>query len=336
MNIAIFGAGAIGTYLAARLVASGLSITLIARARTAGKILESGLCVEEDETPMLRIFPKAGGLAVSTAARAQETGARFDALLITTKSQQILPALPEIEPLIAPHTLIACLQNGIPWWYFQGQDGRPLQCLDPDNAIPAILPARQLLGGVIHKSVDLRCPGHALARHAPGDRFIFGSPLPDGYMPEGEATLLAAFRAAELSPQKSTNIRRDVWEKLLGNAVLNPLSALANASIADIVDFAPACALSVAAIRETLNVAAAYHVTLDVSPEERLNRARAVGRARSSMLQDKIRHRPLETEGILGGLLELAQRKNIPVPRLETLYAATTLLSRHSAPGIHA
>ncbi|MDR3157437.1 MAG: hypothetical protein LBU11_00165, partial [Zoogloeaceae bacterium] len=111
-------------------------------------------------------------------------------------------------------------------------------------------------GGVIHKSIDLCRPGHVLARRAPGDRFLFGSPLPDGYASEGEAAL---------PTQKSRGIRRDVREKLLGNAMLNPISALANASIADIVDFAPTHALSLAAIRETLNVAA-YNPAFDITP----------------------------------------------------------------------
>ncbi|MDR2366388.1 MAG: hypothetical protein LBD68_11155, partial [Zoogloeaceae bacterium] len=176
-------------------------------------------------------------------------------------------------------------------------------------------------------------PGHVFARHAVGDCFIFGSPLPDGHAPTGEAALLEALRAAELLPQKSRDIRRDVWEKLLGNAVLNPLSALADASIADIANFAPSRAVAIAGIRETLAIAAAYHVKLDISPEARLDRARAVGAAISSMLQDKKRRRPLETEGILGGLLELARQANVRAPHLETLYAATALLSSTQRPG---
>lgn len=343
MNLAIFGAGAIGVYLAARLVESGQPVTLIARAHAAEAIALSGLHVEENDHPPLRIFPAEGGLTVTTAAVAKARQTKqadaFDALLITTKSQQILPALPEIKPLLTPHTLIVCLQNGIPWWYFQGQGGKALRCLDPENALPAALSIRQVLGGVIHKSVELLSPGHALARHAVGDRFLFGSPLPDGYAPEGEASFLAAFHAAKLSPQKSRDIRRDVWEKLLGNAVLNPLSALTNASIVDMVDFAPTATLALAGIREAMQVAAAHGVKLEISPEERLDRARAIGAARSSMLQDKLHRRPLETEGILGGLIELAQQVKVPVPHLFTLYAAIALLSRsqsRDAPGLPA
>jgi ketopantoate reductase len=47
------------------------------------------------------------------------------------------------------------------------------------------------------------------------------------------------------------------------------------------------------------------------------------------MLQDKLRGKPLETDGILGGLLELAQLAAIPAPHLETLYAAVALLSKN-------
>jgi 2-dehydropantoate 2-reductase len=332
MTISIFGAGAIGVYLAGRLANAGVPTRLIARPATAARLRETGLVITEAGTT-LRV-PAGGTLVLQStgdtpgAARTSEVAS---SLLLTVKSQQLLSALPDITPFIGPDTLIACLQNGIPWWYFQGvpgdHSGRPITSLDPENRLAAALPPEQVLGGVILKSVETLAPGHIEARAARGDTFILGSPLPGG-LPAGTNALRDAFAAAGLNPRMSDDIRRDVWNKLLGNALFNPVSALADADLARMLRFAPSRALIRDGMEEVLAVARAYGVTLDVGIDERLARAADVGPFPTSMLQDKRHRRPLEVEGILGALLELARLARIPAPRLSTLHAVTALLSQ--------
>jgi 2-dehydropantoate 2-reductase len=328
MTISIFGAGAIGVYLAGRLANAGVSTRLIARPATTARLRETGLVITEAGAT-LRV-PADGSLTFMSSSQKPESGAA-DLLILTVKSQQLLSALPDITPFIGPNTLIACLQNGIPWWYFQGASGdyadRPITSLDPENRLAATLPPERLLGGVILKSVETLAPGHVESRAARGDTFIFGSPLP-GDPPTGTKFLLDAFAAAGLNPRISDDIRRDVWKKLLGNALFNPISALADADLDRMLRFAPSRALIRDGMEEALAVARAHGVTLDVSIDERLARAADVGSFPTSMLQDKRRRRPLEIEGILGAILELARLTQTPTPRLSTLHAVTALLSQ--------
>jgi 2-dehydropantoate 2-reductase len=178
---------------------------------------------------------------------------------------------------------------------------------------------------VIHKSVELTAPGHVSARRAAGDRFIFGAPSVS--TPTDVGALLTAFGAAGLEAVLADDIRRELWGKLLGNAALNPLSALTGADMRTIIGFPPTATLVLEIMREVAAVAAAHGIVLTQTPEERLERTRNVGPARTSMLQDVSRNRPLEVDGILGSLLELADLTGVPTPRLQTLYAATSLLS---------
>ncbi|GHT90093.1 2-dehydropantoate 2-reductase [Betaproteobacteria bacterium] len=333
-KVAIFGAGAIGLWLAAEFALRGIPATLIARPKRVAEINREGLRYEAIDMrgrveKSLHIVPADAPLSVLTAAAARDTGATFDVLLLAVKSQQILPSLPEIAPLLTPDTLIVCLQNGIPWWYFQGTTNVPLKCLDPDNAIPTVLPPERVLGCVIYKAAESLAPNQVTVRCASGDRLMLGSPLP-GHASKGETATIDVLRTAGVNPQKSDDIRRDVWEKLMGNAVLNPVSALTWAKTDAIVNFAPTRDLAIACMQEAYAVAKAHGVTLKTSPLERLERARTVGTFRTSMLQDRERGRPLEVEGILGGLLELARLAKTPTPHLQTLYAITALLSRHS------
>jgi 2-dehydropantoate 2-reductase len=338
-HIAIFGAGAIGVWLAGRLAHGGVPVSLVVRPASAARLAQQGLTVDEEggvsplrlppETPGLWLGPPAA-LAARVAA-----GLHPDHLLVITKSQQIVPALDELAPLIGPRTLVSFLQNGIPWWYLHGVagplaalNGQHLASIDPAGAIPAALPLSRVLGGVIHKSAELRAPGHAHVRSASGDGLLFGSPL-SGAESSAEARLTAALRQCGIEARHSADIRLDIWKKLLGNAVLNPISALADASMGDIVDFPPARRLALAGMAEAAAVARACGVALDIDLDQRLARSRAVASARTSMLQDKALGRALEIDGILGGLLELAHLTHTPAPHLETLYAATALLSRN-------
>lgn len=321
-HIAIFGAGAIGTYLTARLALSGQRVTLVARPATAARLQGRPLVLTEGgirhETPPVNVLPS-GSSATD-----------IDLLLITAKSHQLPAALPDLSRLTGPATRTVWLQNGIPWWYFQGLPGpwlnRPLQALDPEGALPAAFALERVIGGVAYKSADLLAPGQVTAPAAAGDRFVFGTAT--GQADAGLQALLAAFAQAGIAAEARPDLRTEVWNKLLGNAAFNPLSALARADMAAIHQFAPTRALVLEVMREVTAVAAAHGITLPQTPEQRLERSQAVGAARTSMLQDTTQGRPLEVQGIAGTVLELAELAQVPTPRLATLYAATALLSR--------
>lgn len=333
VEIAVFGAGAIGTWLAARLAKGGARVTLIARGPTVARLAGRPLRLREAGEEIL-----VSNVAVATAREAGDwvfqasQGARgraFDAVLVTTKSHQLAAALDDIAGLIGPKTLVAFLQNGIPWWYFQSLEGplagRTLRDLDPDGALLHRLPLDRVLGVVVHKSAALPEPGIVETARASGDRIVFGTP--GGTVPEGWAELARAFAEAGIDAPFSADIREEVWAKLLGNAALNPISALGRADIATILDHPPTLRLVREVMEEVVALAAALGVTIRQTPDERIERSRAVGRSRTSMLQDVDRGVALEVDGILGPLVEIAEWVGVPSPRLTTLHATTSLLS---------
>jgi 2-dehydropantoate 2-reductase len=109
MKILIYGAGAVGGYLGARLVLAGNDVTLIARDFTAKTISASGLSLTENgQTVLTR--PKA---AASMAHAFMEEEVSYDLIIMSMKAYDLAPAL---DPLIAfcpEPPLIIAVQNGI-------------------------------------------------------------------------------------------------------------------------------------------------------------------------------------------------------------------------------
>jgi len=128
-RICMAGVGAVGATVAARLAASGESVSLLARGARLAQLRRDGLRVELGGQPV------AARLSVSDRP---EFGIQ-DIVFIATKAQGLGALLPTLGPLIGPRTIVAPLVNGIPWWYFQGAggafDGETVAAVDPPLSI---------------------------------------------------------------------------------------------------------------------------------------------------------------------------------------------------------
>ena len=115
MRIAVFGAGAIGGHLAAKLAAAGrVELSLVARGEHLAALRERGLRLIEGDTD--NTYP------VKASDDAAELGVQ-DYVVLTMKAHSVPPALPAIAPLIGPETAVVTMQNGVPWWYFYRSGG---------------------------------------------------------------------------------------------------------------------------------------------------------------------------------------------------------------------
>jgi len=123
-----------------------------------------------------------------------------------------------------------------------------------------------------------------------------------------------------------TRIRNEIWLKLLGNATLNPLSALTQASLADIVTSPITSDLVRTLMEEVDAVATALGVEVPLTIEKRMAGAAATGDHRTSMLQDLDAGRPLEIDALVGAVVELAGGAGVPVPALSIVYRLVKLL----------
>jgi 2-dehydropantoate 2-reductase len=248
------------------------------------------------------------------------------AVFVTLKAHSLPPLAQRLASALGPQTAVVSAQNGIPWWYFQRHggelEGLHLETVDPGGVTAAAIDSGRIIGCVVYPAATLEAPG--VIRHVEGDRFSLGE-LDGSASPRVEALAAALIKAGLKAPVQS-NIRQDLWVKLLGNAVFNPMSALTRASLQEIAESAVAAPVVRGAMEEVVEVARRLGVDIPVTIDRRIRGAARVGGHRTSMLQDLLAGRPLEIDALTGSVVELGDRLSVPVPHLQTLYATVKLL----------
>ncbi len=295
-SIAIFGAGAIGGLLAARLEAAGTKVAVVARGPHLAAMRAHGLTLVSGEE-RVTVHP---GLAEDPGALGPQ-----DYLVITLKAHSLAPALPQLRPLIGPRTSIVAAVNGIPWWYCYGLPApfadRRVTAVDPDGALWEALPPSQTIGCIIYPAAEVSEPGVIV--HTYGDRFSLGEP--NGARTPRIQHLSEILIAAGFKAPVRPRLRDEIWVKLWGNMAFNPISTLTTATL-DLITTDPDTRETVRAMmREGQAVAEKLGVRFAIDVDKRIAGAAEVGRHKTSMLQDLERGRPLEIEALLGAVVEL-------------------------------
>jgi 2-dehydropantoate 2-reductase len=318
MKVAVVGAGAIGAFVGAALARGGTDTHLIARGPNLAAMRRDGV----------RVLGARGDWSVRVPCTDDPADIGVvDVVLLGLKAHAYATAGPLVAPLLGPRTAIVAAQNGIPWWYFHRHggefDGRRLESVDPGGAVTAVLDPERAVGCVVYPATELEAPG--VVRHIEGTRFALGEP--DRSVSERCEAIAGALRAGGLKAPVVGDLRRHIWLKLMGNASLNPLSALTGATMAEMCRFPPSRALLRTMMEETLAVATALGAAPELSIDQRLAGAEAVGDHKTSMLQDLEAGRPLELDVLLGAVIELGALTSVPTPALSAIFAATSLLA---------
>jgi 2-dehydropantoate 2-reductase len=316
----VYGAGAIGGYLAGFLARSGADVSVVARGAHLQAIRSNGLTVESPDMSM--------HVHVRASDDPAELGPQ-DAVVVTVKAPSLPGIAGGLAPLLGPDTPVAFLTNGIPWWYFHGlggaQDGRRLPLLDPGDVLWRATGPRRLVGGIAWPASSVPEPGRIrlLGGHSKGT--VLGAP--DGVTTPGITALAAAFEAAGLPVTVSETIRDLIWEKLAFNLSVGPMCVLTEATVRATQE-EPAC---VEASRRLLAEAAAIiaaigcEVDMDVDKIVALN---ATLGHRPSILQDLMARRPMEIDALYSVPLELARLAGVATPTLDMLVALIKVRAR--------
>lgn len=306
MRIAVVGAGAIGGFVAAALAKAGEDVAVVARGAHLDAIRRDGIAVRSE----LGDF--------SVPVRASDTLADlgdFDVMLLTFKAHQWHAFLPMLEPVVRKGTPLVTLQNGVPFWFARTP---PLRSVDPDGAIGAAIPRGSVVGGVVHQSGYVERPGCVV--QSGGMRYPMGDP--DGGVDATTRALCESFARAGLQGVPDENVRERLWYKLLNNASANPLSAITGMDTgqmhADPATFERMKEL----MGEALAVGQALGLNRDVTVEKRMPEHTGTHGNKTSMLQDIEAGRPTELDPIVGAIIELGERVNVPTPKLREAYAA--------------
>jgi 2-dehydropantoate 2-reductase len=314
---AVVGAGAIGAYVGASLARGGSDVTLVARGAHLEAMRERGV----------HVLSERGNFHADVKVTGDPANAGpFDCIIVALKAHQLVQMLPAIERMCHAGTRIIPMQNGIPWWYFQRHggvhEGLSLQCVDPGGKLAAAFDPDRLIGCVIYSSTEIEAPG--VIRHIEGTRYALGRP--DGTVDTELEEISAALTAGGLKAPIEADLRAQIWVKLLGNAALNPISALTRTTIAGMLRDSAVEQLVREIMGECVAIARALGLELPISIDKRVDGARRVGEHKTSMLQDVERGRALELDCITGSVVELGEILGVPTPATRHVHALTTLL----------
>lgn len=305
MKIAIFGAGAIGGLLGARLCQAGADVTLIARGPHLAAMQENGLTLLSGGTRIV-VHPR-------LAADAGAAGIQ-DSVIVTVKAHGLPAAAPAIARMMGSDTTLVTAINGVPYWYFYGLEGkwrdRRVESVDPGGRLWDILPPAHVIGSVVYPAAEIREPG--VVEHIYGDRFSLGEP--DGSRSERAEALSKLLIGAGFKAPVRPRIRDEIWVKLWGNLAFNPISALTSATLDRLTGIAELRAVSRAMMLEAKAIAEALGVRFAIDVDKRIDGAAEVGEHRTSMLQDLERGRPMEIDALLGAVVELGVIVGLDAP----------------------
>lgn len=319
-KICVFGAGAIGGYVGARLAMKGeAEISLVARGAHLAAMQSDGLVLKQGgETHTVR--PRVTG-------RPEELGPQ-DFVILTLKAYAVSHVIDQILPLIGEHTAILFAQNGLPWWYFYGMggpfEGHRLESVDPGGVIWNRLGPQRALGSVVWQAAEIEAPGVIV--HHYGDRMPIGEP--DGEKSERAQALSRLLTSAGVKSPVRSNLRNEIWLKLWGNLSFNPVSVLTNGTLIDLAADAGTRRVIRAMMIEAQHIAEVLGVTFAVGVDERMDMAAKVGAHRTSMLQDVEAGRPTELEALLGVVIELGRLVEKDTPSLQLVYDLVRFRSR--------
>ena len=318
-KVCIYGAGAIGGWIGAKLAQAGCELSGVARGATLEALQSDGLRLDE------------GGRTLQAPVRASAAPAELgvqDLVVVAVKAPAMAEVARAIGPLLGPETMVLTAMNGVPWWFFQGFGGRfagtRLKSVDPDGAIAEAVPARHIVGCVVHASCALRAPGHV--QHHFGNRLIIGEPSGEktGRVQRLEGLLSQAGFETVLSEQ----IQKDAWYKLWGNMTVNPISALTGATTDLILNDDLVRAFISSVMLEAREIGERVGIPIAQQPEDRHQVTRKLGAFKTSMLQDVEAGKPVEIDALVTVVKEMGELTGVPTPFTDALLGLARLHAR--------
>lgn len=319
MKIAVYGFGAIGGLIGARLAGAGCEVSAVARGATLDALRRHGARVQLQ------------GQTLTVPLRAEQDPAALgvqDVVIIAVKATALPDVARQVAPLIGPETIVITAMNGVPWWFFAA-DGLPyagtrLASLDPDGALLRAIPVAQIIGCVVHLSSS--CPEPGLVRLGFGNRLILGEP--GGGDSDRLQRLVALLNKAGFQAEASKDIRTDIWYKLWGNMTMNPVSAITGATADKVLDDPLVRSFCLSAMQEAATIGERIGCPITQSGADRMDVTRQLGAFKTSMLQDAEAGKAMEIDALVTAVHEIGKLVDVPTPTINGLLGLARLFGR--------
>jgi 2-dehydropantoate 2-reductase len=300
--IAVVGAGAVGSYVGALLALAGQGVTLIGRPAHVQAVQRQGLLLQ-----------RAGGsVTAHPQATADMAGVRgADLVLVCVKCGDTEGVARELAPLLDADALVLSLQNGV-----------------ENVATLAQHLNRPVVPAVVYAATALPAPG--VVQHFGGGEIVFGragaDPGPDTTAQRLRAAA-AVFSAAGVAVRVCDDVAAELWAKLVVNCACNAVSALAQASYAQMAAVPAVQALQRAVVHEAVAVAQAEGILLsaDTLLAAVARIAATMPAQHSSTAQDLARGRRTEIAYLNGHIVRRGAAHGIATPVNQALTALVQL-----------
>ncbi len=300
MRICVFGAGAVGGHVAARLAAIGHDVSVVARGAHLEAMRARGVkLIHGDEIISARVRTDAMGVQ--------------DAVFVTLKANMLETFADAAAPLLGPDTVVVFAQNGIPWWYAED-----MESLDPGRKLRNGIARRNVVGGVVYSANEVIEPG-VIRNFVPNNNMLVIGDA-DNRDPVRVQELRQALEKSGMSSPRAEDIRQAVWAKLAQNLGHSSLCLLTEGSTSSVLGDPELKKLSERIKAEAAAIAAAHGVDIARAPHRPGggHASGAVGH-KPSMLQDYERGRPMEVESQLLAPLAFGRAAGVATPTLDMI-----------------
>jgi 2-dehydropantoate 2-reductase len=325
MRICVYGAGAVGGYIAGRMARGGADVSVVARGQQLAAITARGLDIRSPD----------GDFHADVTASADPAALGVqDAVIVTVKAPSLPDIAAGIAPLLGPDTAVLFAMNGIPWWYFHGVEGpfaeRRLPKIDPGDAVWTAIGPERAVGGVVYVGCTVIEPG-VIAVTGYRSRLVIGEP--DGRMTGRLQAIADVIAAGGMICDVTPRIRDVIWAKLCNNLGSGPMGVLTQSGSRKIFGD-PVLAGAVHQIAaEVTAIAAAMGCAINPDPHGQVAGALKSQHV-SSIVQDLLLGRPMEIDAVFRTPLELARLAGVATPVLDLLVSLATVRAR--AAGLYA
>ena len=310
MKICIVGAGATGGYLGFKLINAGFDVSLVARGAHLKAMKNKGLTIIENNKEF-SCFPK--------CSESMSDLGKMDYIFITLKAYSIPGLVNEISTMFKENTAVITAYNGIPWWYFYNIEGSfknyRIKCIDPNNIQWNTITPERIIGCVVYPATEIIEPG--VIKHIEGNRFSLGEP--GGMQTERILTLGKALIKAGIKAPIRSNLREEIWTKLIGNLAFNPLSVISGKTLDILASEHEYRAIAYNAMQEANLIINQLGMKLKISIDQRIDGAAKVGAHKTSMLQDYEKGKELELDSLVVSIKEIGNLLGIKTPTIDKI-----------------
>ena len=295
MHVVIMGAGAVGGYFGSALSKNGVDVTFVARGQHLEHMKKYGLKIDSYWGNFL---------VKSRFTDSLENIKKADLIILATKLYSNSSALPLLKPVIGTNTVILTIQNGI----------------SSGEIISEYYDWEKVLQGATYIETEIIDPGY-IQQTGSVAMIEFGEK--DGKISDRCLTVKEILDVDGIQVNISKDISSTLWIKMVSVGAIGTLATAARSSLVEMIsgEFGSESLKNI--MEEIVAVGKSEGIQFPIGVvDEKFNSAiREAEEFKSSLQYDFNNHKPLELDDILGTVVRIAKKNDIPTP------ASTILMS---------